>query len=89
MIGAEAATVRVTVAVPVPAELVAVIVNDVEGKAAVGVPLMTQVLSLMLRPEGKAAEALHMVIEAPLVCRFVGETDMTLPTDPLVPVASV
>ncbi len=89
MMGAEAATARVTVAVPVPAELVAVIVNDVEGKAAVGVPLMTQVLSLMLRPEGKAAEALHMVIEAPLSKRVVGEMDMATPTLPLVPVASV
>jgi hypothetical protein len=65
MMGADAPIVKLTVAEPVPAELVAVIVKLVEASVTLGVPLITQVVLLMLSPDGKLGEALQPVIAEP------------------------
>jgi hypothetical protein len=65
MMGVDAPIVKVTVAEPVPAEFVAVIVKLVAASVALGVPLITQVVALMLSPDGKLGEALQPVIAEP------------------------
>jgi hypothetical protein len=85
MIGAEAPTARVTVALEDPAELVTAIVKIVEARVTVGVPLITQVEAFMDRPLGRAGEAEQAVIVAPWLFKVVGATDMETPTLPLVP----
>ena len=52
-----------------------------------GVPLITQVEVLILRPTERAGVATQFVIAAPLLVRVVGETDMATPMLPEVPVA--
>jgi hypothetical protein len=86
MMGAEAPIVRVTVAEPVPAELVAVIVKIGEASVTLGVPLITQVVLLMVSPDGRVGEAVHEVIAEPWLSRVLGVTDIGEPTLPLVPV---
>lgn len=47
---------KVKIAVDDPAELVAVTVKSAESNVPVGVPLMTQVISSIKRPEGSSGE---------------------------------
>jgi hypothetical protein len=65
MMGAEAPIDKLTVAEPVPAELVAVTVKLVEARVELGVPEITQVVLLMLSPDGRVGEAVHEVIAEP------------------------
>ena len=74
-------------AVPVPAEFTAETVKFVEVRVTLGVPLITQVVALILSPEGSAGEIVQEVTPAPLLFSVVGVTVIKLPTTPLVPVA--
>jgi hypothetical protein len=65
MMGAEAPIVKVTLAELEPAELVAVTVKLVDARVTLGVPLITQVVALMVSPDGKLGEAVHEVIAEP------------------------
>ena len=85
--GAEALTTNVTFAVLEPAEFVAVTVYKVEARVAFGVPEMTQVELLIVAHAGRAGEAVHDVIAAPLFSNVDGVTVINEgPTLPLVPV---
>jgi hypothetical protein len=75
------------VAVPVPAEFTAETVKFVEVRLTLGVPLITQVVALILSPEGSAGEMVQEVTPPPLLFSVVGVTVIKLPTTPLVPVA--
>jgi hypothetical protein len=65
MMGAEAPIVKLTSAELEPAELVAVTVKLVAARVTLGVPEITQVVLLMLSPDGKLGEAVHEVIAEP------------------------
>ena len=86
MIGTSAATLKLTVAVDDPAELVAVIVQLVVDKVPVGVPLITQVVALMLAHTGRVGELEQAVTLAPFAVSVEGVTDIAVPTNPLFPV---
>ena len=86
MIGAEAPTERVTLAVLDPAEFVAVIVYEVAERVEVGVPEITQVELFIEAQAGRAGEAAQVVTDAPLIFKVEGATLIKLPTLPLVPV---
>ena len=85
MIGAEAPTARVTLAVLDPAEFEVETVNIVAIITVDGIPEIKQVVLLIERPEGRAGEMEHKVIGEPLLFRFDGLTDMGIPTTELVP----
>ena len=53
----------------------------------VGVPLITQVEALMLKPAGSAGELVQLVIEVAFELRVVGVTVMEAFVNPVVPVA--
>ena len=86
MIGAEAPTDKLTLAVLDPAELVAVIVYEVDESVEVGVPEITQVELLIEAHAGRAGEAAQVVTDAPLILKVEGATLIKLPTLPVVPV---
>ena len=86
MIGAEAPTDKLTLAVLDPAELVAVIVYEVAESVEVGVPEITQVELFIEAQAGRAGEAAQVVTDAPFVFKVEGETLIKLPTLPVVPV---
>ena len=85
--GVLAAITKVTLAVDVPAEFVAVTVNSEEAKVTVGVPLITQVELSIERPAGKVVVVVQEEIAAPRLFKVVGDIDISTPTIPLVPVA--
>jgi hypothetical protein len=71
------ATDKLTVVeAPLPAEFCGVIVNVVEAKVTVGMPLISQVDWLIESPVGRAGEMEQVVMEAPLVSLVVGDTLM-------------
>jgi hypothetical protein len=78
-----------TVAVEAPVALVAVTVYDVELDIEEGIPEMIQVELLMKSPDGKLGDTVQFTIELPLLSRVVGDTLMSFPTSPDVPVAPV
>ena len=86
MIGADAPTERLTLAVFDPAEFVAVIVNEVAESVEVGVPEITHEELFIEAQAGRAGEAAQVVTDAPLILKVEGVTLIELPTLPLVPV---
>ena len=65
IIGAEAATDMLTVAVVEPTEFVAVTVYEVEVRVAVGVPEITHVVGFIDAHAGSVGDVLHDVITEP------------------------
>lgn len=86
--GAEGDTARSIGALVAPTKFVAVIVYDVCATTDVGVPLITQVVLLIVSPEGRAGEVVQELIAAPWLLSVVGATDIATPTLPEAPVAS-
>jgi hypothetical protein len=79
---------RVTsAAVEGPAEFVAVMLKIVGAMTPEGVPEITQVVVLRLKPAGRPGVTLQFEIAAPLFARVVGVTVIATPTVPLAPAA--
>jgi hypothetical protein len=67
--------------------LVAITLNSVGEMLALGVPEITQVVVLRLKPAGRPGVTLQFEIAAPLFARVVGVTVIATPIDPFVPEA--
>jgi hypothetical protein len=80
-------TERVTLPAPVPDEFVAMTVKEVSERVSRGVPLITQVVRSILTPSGKAGAVVQFVMLAPLSSKSVGETIISSPNIPCLPVA--
>ena len=73
--GGKSLTSKVIVVELLPALFVAVIVYTVGGERTVGVPLISPVVELIVKPVGKAGEIDHVWTEPPLyvgVTAFIG-----------------
>lgn len=69
----------------IPVELVAIILKVVGAIAALGVPLITQVVLLSVSVAGSAGVTLQLVMAAPRLFKMLGVILMATPTEPLVP----
>jgi hypothetical protein len=86
IVGAEAPTLKVTVAVFEREELLAVTVKVDGARVAVGVPEITQVVLLIDAHDGRAGEIVQFEIVSPPPLNAEGVTVIGIATLPFVPV---